>query len=90
MADSFRESQSTFILLSLLSDSKESAWNRGDLGLSPELGRPMGEGNGYPLYSFLAWRSPWKKDLACSNPWGHKEVDLNEHLTLSINRTRRN
>ena len=90
MADSFRQSQSTFILLSLLSDSKESAWNRGDLGSSPESGRSLGEGNGYPLCSFLAWRIPWKKDLACSNPWGHKESDLNEHLTLSINRTRRN
>ena len=33
---------------------KESAWNLGDLGLIPGLGRSPGEGNGYPLqYSCL-------------------------------------
>ena len=36
------------------SDSKESACNVGDQGLSPGSGRFPGEGNGYPLqYSFL-------------------------------------
>ena len=36
------------------SDSKESACNAGDLGLTPELGRSPGEGSGYPLqYSGL-------------------------------------
>ena len=36
------------------SDSKESACNEGDLGLTPGLGRCPGEGNGYPLqYSCL-------------------------------------
>ena len=49
MADSFRESQSTFILLSLLSDSKESACNAGGLGLILGLKRSPGEGKGYPL-----------------------------------------
>ena len=29
------------------SDGKESAWNAGDLGLIPGLGRFPGEGNGY-------------------------------------------
>ena len=46
------------------SDSKGSACNAGDLGLIPELGRSLGEQNGYPLqYSSLenpmdrgAWR----------------------------------
>ena len=32
-----------------LSD-KESACNSGDLGLIPELGRSLGEGNGYPFW----------------------------------------
>ena len=33
---------------------KESACNVGDLGLIPGLGRPLGEGKGYPLqYSGL-------------------------------------
>jgi len=31
------------------SDSKEYAWNAGDLGLISESGRSPGEGNGYPL-----------------------------------------
>ena len=36
------------------SDGKESACNMGDLGSIPGLGRPPGEGNGYPLqYSCL-------------------------------------
>ena len=36
------------------SDSKESACNAGDLGLTPGLGRSPEEGNGYPLqYSGL-------------------------------------
>ena len=47
------------------SDSKKSACNARDPGLIPGLGRPPGEGNGYPLqYSCLenpmdrgAWRA---------------------------------
>ena len=36
------------------SDGKESAYNAGNLGSIPELGRSPGEGNGYPLqYSGL-------------------------------------
>ena len=36
------------------SDGKESACNAGDPGLIPGLGRPPGEGNGYPFqYSCL-------------------------------------
>ena len=31
------------------SDGKESAWNAGDLGLFPGLGRSPREGSGYPL-----------------------------------------
>ena len=36
------------------SDGKESAYNAEDLGLIPDLGRSLGDGNGYPLqYSCL-------------------------------------
>ena len=36
------------------SDGKEPAYNAGDLGLIPRLGRSPGEGNGNPLqYSYL-------------------------------------
>ena len=42
------------------SAGKESAYNVGDLGLIPGLGRSPGEGSGYPLQysSILAWRIP--------------------------------
>ena len=39
------------------SAGKESAYNMGDLGSIPGLGRSPGEGKGYPP-SVLAWRIP--------------------------------
>ena len=57
------------------SAGKESACNWGDLGSIPGLGR-SGEGKGYPLqYSGLE-NSP----MSC--PWGHKELDTTEQLSL--------
>ena len=52
---------------------KKSACNAGDLGLIPGLERSPGEGKGYPP-SILAWRIPW----------GHKEWDRTEWLSLSL------
>jgi len=56
------------------SAGKESACNVGDLGSIPGLGRYPGRGNGYPLQ--------------CSglenSPWGCKELDRTEQLSLSI------
>ena len=47
------------------------------------LGRSPGEGNGYPLqYSCLensVDRGAWR-----ANPWGHKELDVTEQLTLPL------
>ena len=40
------------------SAGKKSACNVGDLGSLPGLGRPPGEGKGYPLH-ILTWRIPW-------------------------------
>ena len=40
------------------SDSKESAWNAGDLGSIPGLGRSPGGGMA-THFSILAWRIPW-------------------------------
>ena len=37
---------------------KESAFNAGDLGLIPELGRSPVDGKGYPL-PYSGWRIPW-------------------------------
>ena len=56
---------------------KESACNAGDLGSIPGLGRSPGEGKGYPLqYSGL------ENSMDCIVPWGHKESDTTEQLSL--------
>ena len=43
------------------SEVKASAWNAGDPGLIPGLGRSPGEGSGNPLYT-LAWIIPWREE----------------------------
>ena len=56
--------------------SKESACSAGNLGLIPGSGRSPGEGNGNSLqYSCL--------ENSMDRPWGHKESDMTELLTLS-------
>ena len=67
------------------SDGKASAYNVGDLGLIPGLGRSPGEGNGNPLqYSCLENpmnRGAWQ----VYSPWGRKESDTTEQLmTVTI------
>ena len=61
------------------SAGKESACNVGDLSLIPGLGRSRGEGKGYPLqYSGL------ENSMDCIvSPWGRKELDTTEQLSLS-------
>ena len=52
------------------SEGKASAWNAGDLGFIPGLGRSPGEGNGNPLeYSCLGSqrvRHDWAASLSLS------------------------
>ena len=56
---------------------KESACNAGDLGLIPGLRRSPGEQKGYPLqYSGL--------ENSMDSPWGRKELDMTEQLSLSL------
>ena len=58
------------------SSSKESACNAGDLGSVPGLGRPPGEGKGYPLqHSGL--------ENSMDSPCGLKELDTTERLALT-------
>ena len=59
-----------------------SAWNAGDLGLIPELGRSAGEGNGNPLQYSCLENSHGQRSLAGYSSWGHKESDMTEWLTL--------
>ena len=61
------------------SGSKESACNVRDLGSILGLGRSPGEGKGYPLqYSCL------ENFHGQYSPWGHKESDGTEWLSLSL------
>ena len=58
------------------SASKESACSAGDMSLIPGLGRSPGEGKGYPLqYCGL--------ENSMDSPWGHKESDTTERLSLT-------
>ena len=66
------------------SDSKESACNEGDLGLSPELGRyPRGWHGNLLQYSCLENSHGWRS-LAGSSPWGHKELGPTKHINIYI------
>ena len=65
------------------SDGKESACNVGDLGLIPGLGRSPGGEHGNPLqYSCL--ENPLElRSLASYSPWGRKELDNTERLSIA-------
>ena len=63
------------------SDGEVSACNTGDLGSIPGLGRSTGEGNWLPTPVFWAGESH-----ELYNPWGHKESDTTEQLSLSSER----
>jgi len=62
------------------SAGEEYACNAGDLGSVPGLGRSPGEANGNPLqYSGL------ENSMDLYSPWGHKESDTTERLSLLFN-----
>ena len=50
----------------------------------PSLGQedPLGEAMATHS-SILAWEIPRTEEPAGYSPWGHKELDMTEHLTLS-------
>ena len=61
------------------SDGKESGCNVGDLGSVPGLGRSSGEGKGSPFqYSGL------ENSVDCVSPWGRRESDTTEWLSLQL------
>ena len=60
------------------SDSKESVFSAGDLGLIPGLGRSPGGGHGNPLqYSCLEYPHGQRR-LEGYSPWGPKELDMTD------------
>ena len=62
------------------SEGKVSAYNAGDPGSIPGLGRSPGEGNGNPTLVFLPGKSHGQRSLVGYSPWGRKESDMNERL----------
>ena len=65
------------------SDSKESTYNTEDQCLIPGLGKFPGEENGNPFLYFLPGKSHGQRSLVGYSPWGCKEVETTEGLTLS-------
>ena len=60
---------------------RASAYNAGDPGFIPGLGRSSGEGNGKPLqYPYLENPVDGGATDGCYSPWGHKESDMTEPL----------
>ena len=61
---------------------KESAYNAGDLDSVPGLGRFPGGGQGNSLYYSCLENPQGQKSLAGYSPWGRKEKDTTEQLSL--------
>ena len=59
------------------SDSKASAYNVGDPGSIPVLGRSPGEGMATHS-SILAWENPWTEKPGRPQSMGRKESDTTE------------
>ena len=60
------------------SDSKESAYNAGDSGLIPRLGRFPGEGNSLSTMEFLLGELDAQRSLVGYSLRGCKELDTTE------------
>ena len=63
------------------SDGKESACNAGDPGWIPGSGRSPGKGNDFTLW-YSCLENHGQRSLAGYSPWGHKESDMTERLSL--------
>ena len=67
-----------------VSDSKEYAFNAGDLGSIPGLGNSSGEREMATHSSILAWRIPWAEEAWRTMVNGITESETTERLTLSF------
>ena len=56
---------------------EESARTAGDVGLSPESGRSLGEENRQPTSVFLPGKPHGQRSLVGGSPWNHKRVGHN-------------
>ena len=66
------------------SDSKASACNMGDPGSIPGSGRSPGEWEWLPTPVFWPGEFHRQRSLAGYSPWGLKESDTTEQLSLSL------
>ena len=66
------------------SDSKGSACNAGDLSSIPGSGRSPREREWLPTPVFLPGEVYGQRGLKGYSPWGRKESDMTERLTLSL------
>ena len=63
---------------------KEATCNAGDPGLNPGLVRSPGRGHGNPFqYSCLENPHGQRNLMGCS-PWGPKELDMTEQLSICL------
>ena len=69
------------------SDGKESAWNVGDLGSIPGVGRSPGGGHGNPLQDSCLENPHGQRSLERCSPWGWKEVNTTERLSTAKHST---
>ena len=65
-------------------DGKESSSNAGNLGWIPGLGRGEGRGEWLPTPLFWPGEFHGQRSLAGYSPWGSKESDTAEPLSLSL------
>ena len=63
---------------------KKSAYNAGDPGLIPRLGRSPGEGNLQRTPVFLPGKSQGQRSLEGYNPWGCKESSTTQWLNQTM------
>ena len=66
------------------SNGKEYAFNAGDPGLIPGLGRSPSRRAWQPTLGFLPGEFQGQRSLAGYSSWGHKESDTTEQLTFSV------
>ena len=64
------------------SSGKESTCNTGDPGLIPGLGRSPEGGIGYPRQYSCLENPHGQRSLASYSPWGRKELDTSEQLSI--------
>ena len=79
----FYEVPDTVLAFTSDSDGKQSAYNVGDLGSVPELGRSPAEGHGNPLQNSCLENPHGQRNLVGYSPWGCKQLDTTEQLSTA-------